>query len=132
MTAYWDRMEGEATASGIKCSDEEFIARIAEVEEMVMPVVLLNTGDREFPNDLRGEIIDNIALKTVGNMSKDGRLLPLQKAVDRVARTGRSWLIWNLHDLFHELARRDIKTRFGTWTDDPEANLKRRDEKDAE
>ncbi len=42
----------------------------------------------------------------------------------------RSQLIGELHGIFHELAGRRIKTRFGLWTDDPAANLKSRDTHD--
>jgi hypothetical protein len=91
--------------------------------------VSLVTGDREFPDDLREHIQGLIAMHEVSPRSG---LDPRPETLEWVAAMGSSRLIDELHEAFHDLARRRITTRFGRLSDSPSQILALRDEHDGE
>lgn len=120
MTTYFDEA-AQAVTSHAGLPDPEFLAALQQVETQVCVDVSLCTGDREFPESLREKIMGAIAVwqsRTDGGIPTKGRQFSL------VMRS--SYLIGELHGLFHQLASGRVKTRFGMLTDDPEANLKMR------
>lgn len=130
MTAYFDALEREARdLSERASSDQEFLAGLEVLEERLRRDVTLNTGDREFPDELREKILSVIACQAVA-----GPLMPeLYVKARRIAlATRRSALVGALHSLFHRLAGQRIKARFGLWSDDPAGNLRLRDAHDEE
>ena len=66
-----------------------------------------------------------IALKGI---YQPGGLAPTEHAVKRALIGRRSIALEDIHDLFHEVARRKIQTRFGRLGDNPRAALDRREE----
>ena len=98
-------------------------------EEQVYRDVVLITGDREFPDDLREKILGVMAC---GFVYQTGSL-PTPHQADRMAREmGYSAGIEKVHELFHELARRRVRTRFGILCDSPTQMRMLRDEHDEE
>lgn len=112
MSSYFDKAQAMA---------RESIDIAREIEQRVISDVLLVAGDREFPDDLRAEIVRDIALHSID--SKAG------------ATRGRDWyelmhtseMIAILHERFHTLATRRIETRFGVLSDRPAGILAARD-----
>jgi hypothetical protein len=109
MTAYFDNLLRDA----------------ADVENRVISIVQLVTGDREFPGDLREQILGHIAVLRI-----DSGNLPPTRGRARANACRDSPLLETLHDDFHALARRRIVTRFGLMLDSPENILRLRDEWD--
>lgn len=119
MTSYFDRAESEV--SRLTFSDaESYLRAVALVEENVLRDVLLNTGDREFPDDLRERILGIIAVKA---LKGPGNLPATQNARDYALSVRRSELLADLHSAFHALASRRVKCRWGYWSDSPSQNL---------
>jgi hypothetical protein len=119
VTSFFD----DATSSVLDlphCSDEEYLRLVAAVEKPVIDTVLLNTGDREFPDDLREKVLNTIATRAI--YSPAG-LEPTTRTREHVLALRYSEAVACLHLLFHALASRRIKTRFGFWTDSPTQNL---------
>lgn len=122
MTDYFDKAEREVrerTAGG-----DEPLHAARTVEARVVRDVLLCTGDREFPDDLREKILTRIVAS--GLVDYSGKPRTNAEAEDYASSTRSSDLLGRLHSLFHELARRRHPTRFGPWSDSPEGNLYRR------
>lgn len=120
MTTYFDDAASEVTSKA-GLPDDEFLAALQQVETQVCVDVSLCTGDREFPNTMREKIMGAIAVwqsRVDGGIPTKGRQFALV--------TRSSFLIGELHGLFHRLASGRVKTRFGMLTDDPSANLKMR------
>jgi len=128
MTHYFDKAI-QAVSDIDAQSDEEFLKELQVIERRIVDDVAMCTGDREFPNHLRQAI-----MKVVANS---------QARVDRAPfgptpglkislATRSSQLLSELHRAFHLVAAAKIKTRFGTLTDDPSANVKARDTHDGE
>ena len=119
MTSYFD--EAERAVSRLTFSDaESYVRAVADLEEPIIRDVTLNTGDREFPDDLRERILGIIAVKA---MRAPGGLPPTQNARDYVLTVRRSELLADLHSAFHALASRRVKCRWGYWSDSPRQNL---------
>jgi len=115
VTKYFDDAVGQVTEYADTISDDDTFWRgVCEVEVVVIEEVRLNTGDREFPEDLREKIMTAISVD--------------RAYVSRrvVTATRMSTLLGSLHALFHDLAARRIETRFGRWSDDPRGNLRSR------
>jgi hypothetical protein len=131
MTSYFDDATRAVSSLPKGLPDEEYLARVAEIEKPIVHDVLLNTGDREFPDDLREKILGVMAVK--GVYSPAG-LQPTEGAREYVLTMRYSELLSDLHSAFHALAGRRVKARFGFWSDSPRANLVTRrchDEPDA-
>ena len=104
--------------------DEAYLTAIAQIEEPIVRDVLLCTGDREFPDDLRHHALKIIARCAIFQSVKAAE--PSQEAREYVLTMHYSPTIEALHSLFHTLARRNIMTRFGQWTDSPSESLNAR------
>lgn len=127
MTAYFDDLEREAHDLSAR-TDEEFLAGLEAMEERLKRDVTLNTGDREFPDDLREAILNTIAMQSVSGPVQMPTLYEKPRRMALACR--RSSLVGSLHSLFHKLAGRRVQTRFGRWSDDPAGNLRVRDAHD--
>ncbi len=129
MSSYFDERARQVaeTADADDGDDGVFLLGVICIEAPMIDQVNLVTGDREFPDDLRQRIQGAIATKAVGAWHG---VKPLQRTVDRALRCRTSLLVEELHDLFHEVARRRRHTRFGYLSDSPEDILARRDEHD--
>lgn len=137
MTDYFDTADREVreclvapNPNGL-LTDDLYVSRVAEVEGRVVREVLLCTGDREFPDDLREKILNCIVKRGLVDFAGKLRDPPNADAVDYATTVHSSDLLGSLHSLFHEVARRRIYTRFGPWSDSPSGNLYRRDDHDA-
>lgn len=129
MSSYFDDKShrvSEASYHAGKCG-ADFIRVVAEIEQEVIKDCTLVAGDREFPPDLRERIMSIIANWHVG---KQGDLEPTQKALEFTECMRMSELIERMHSLFHEVASRNVRTRFGRLSDHPVDILERRDEHD--
>ncbi len=120
MTSYFDEASSAVRRLPKDASDETYLSLVAEIEKPIVQDVLLNTGDREFPDDLREKINNVIAVK--GVYSPAG-LAPTPAAREYVLMMRYSELVSDLHSAFHALAGRRLQTRFGSWSDSPRANL---------
>jgi len=99
------------------------------IEERVTKTVSLATGDREFPDDLRGRIQGIIATKRVfrpetADVNEDAAAYLIGMKL--------SELFESLHSAFHIVAGRRVQTRFGLLSDDPSGIVSRRDAHDAD
>jgi len=131
MTTYFDSAMRAVRQLPKGLEDEPFLRAVAEIEQTVVAHVMLNTGDREFPNDLRDTILGLVVLHGVHYVLNEGSLLQPTKMARYLVLTLRaSALITQLHSAFHALAARRIETRFGLWTDSPDENLRDRDRHD--
>lgn len=120
MSSYFDAAQRTA-----RRSYEDLLA----AEEQVYKDVVRITGDREFPDDLREEILCAMA---VGFVWQSGDL-PIPQDAGWIARNMRySVGIEKVHELFHELARRRVETRFGILSDSSTQMSLLRDEHDEE
>jgi len=129
MTSYFDEASHAVGEIPRDLPNESFLEAIAAIEKPIIECVSLNTGDREFPDDLREKIQSVIAVWAIYQRSPE--LKPTERAVDWALTMRSSELVEVLHSAFHALAGRRIKTRFGYWTDSPRANLVSRDDHDA-
>jgi len=109
MSSYFDKAQGEI---------KDDFSRIEEVEKTVIRDVSLVTGDREFPDDLRKEIQGLISVWRYDS--------PKGREESDMLRL--SWLIVELHEKFHQVAMRKIKTRFGRFSNNPDNDLFQREE----
>jgi hypothetical protein len=138
MTDYFDRATRAVREISRDLSGEDFLREVATIEEPIVRDVLLNTGDREFPDELREKILGAIATKGVFVLSDGlgvGKLGPTAEARDYALATRYSELIEDLHSAFHALASRRTRCRWGFWSDSPRQNLVSRkdyDEPDAD
>lgn len=128
MTAFFDDLAREvADLTDRYVDDASFLDALAQIEDDLRRVASLNSGDREFPDDLREKVQGVIAVNAVS-----GPLAPQfyvrQRMIAAAARC--SPLVGALHSVFHEVARRRVQARFGRWSDDPAANLRLRDAHD--
>jgi len=130
MTAYFDDLEREAHELSERASnDQEFLVGLEALEARLRQDVTLNTGDREFPGELREKILSVIACQALAGPGYP----ELYVKARRIAlATRRSTLVGSLHALFHRLAGQRVKVRFGLWSDDPAGNLRLRDAHDQE
>jgi len=130
VTAYFDDLEREVStiSSETRGNDDAFLERLSVIEKALSETARLNSGDREFPADLRERVMGAIACYAIAGSFEDADFTERPKALALTLR--RSRLVGELHRIFHEVAQRRIKTRFGLWTDDPGANLKARDAHD--
>lgn len=130
MTAYFDDLEREVhkVSEETRGDDDAFLERIGVIEKTLSETASLNSGDREFPDDIRQRVMGAIACHATAGSFEDKDLMERPRAMALALR--RSQLVGELHSIFHDLASRRVKTRFGFWTDDPGSNLKARDAHD--
>jgi len=129
MTAFFDDLRRHISElSKVAENDDAFLHGVAIHESVVISMVHLVTGDREFPDDLREKILGHIAALRVATYPG----LPPTPGRNRTRISRCSTLFEALHDDFHELARRRLDTRFGRLSDDPEGILSRRSAWDKE
>jgi len=129
MTAYFDDLRRELGA--IQAADpQDWLRQVADIEWRVAREVQRVTGDREFPDDLRERMLSAIATRAVFDV---GPALPASRhAIDYACATKASDLLETLHSLFHRLAGRRVRTRFGLLSDSPRAILAARKSYDDE
>lgn len=128
MTADFDEALEQSLALSSAEPDESYLASMRSVEEPLVRAVLLNAGDREFPDDLRQRILTVVAMR--GIFSPSG-ITPMEEARKFTLAMRYSRLVVDLHTIFHGLAARRLETRFGLWTDSPHGNIVSRDRHDA-
>lgn len=124
MSSYFDTLRVEMAEI---FGQDDFIERAIDLEEKVIKEVSLVTGDREFPEELREKIQTLIAQKRIKLLGGEIN----EPARDFATAVGYSELLEDLHSAFHRVASERIKTRFGTLTDSPSANLVMREHHDA-
>lgn len=125
MSSYFDAAVTEIAA--VQTEEEDAFMEVLEsVEARVIRDVNLVTGDREFPDDLRGRI----QLLIVEHAVRPSPNLWHAKPDGRARRARSSRLIEELHDAFHDVARRRHETRFGRLMDDPAYILELREDHD--
>jgi hypothetical protein len=100
MSSYFDNASSQVRTN---------FANILEVEAQVIADIIAVINDPEFPSDLKVMIQKIIETKNYN--------VPHAKEMDEALQ--QSQLVEALHDAFHELAQRRIKTRFGTFSDRP-------------
>lgn len=127
MTSYFDKATHAVAALSPALEGDDYLDQVAFIEEPVIRDVQLNTGDREFPDDLREKILGLIATRT---MAQPTGLPRPSKAARQVLATRASALLGVLHSAFHDLAGRRLEARFGRWSDSPTQNLLSRDTHD--
>lgn len=116
MSSYFDSMAREVRVIAGWGTDEVFLPALREIEERLYRDVTAVTGDREFPEDLREQMLGVLATEAV---YQPGDLPSPERAVEAATASRCSRAADDLHDLFHELARRRIETRFGILGDSP-------------
>lgn len=124
MTAYFDDVRKEVNAIDRGLDDLAFATELAKIEARIAKDVSLCTGDREFPDDLRERIQRAIAIYQVGR--NDG--LPPTQGQQESIMFRDSQMCERLHSLFHELASRRLRLRFGLVQDSPRGFLLSRTE----
>jgi len=98
--------------------DEHFVPLAKQLETQVVTDCLNLASDYEFPADLRDECYAIIRKHYIlSAVIEDNPYLQTVRS---------SMVICRLHDLFHKVAERKIKTRFGLLFDDPGEALKLR------
>lgn len=125
MSGYFDTLKRRlAEAAGMvqEYGEESFVEALEGIEERCVRDVTLVTGDREFPHDLREEIIGIIAC----NQAMVAPGLPPTKGREMSLTLHSSVLVDKLHEAFHRVAEKKLTTRFGLLTDDPSDILKSR------
>lgn len=122
MSSYFDKASGDVRDCPRE-PEEDFIKAVKEIENRVVHDCVLVCGDREFPEDLRQQINGHIALLTLGYEN----LVPSENGLNYLKLVKCSRLINQLHEDFHDVARRRIQTRFGLLCDNPKAILNNRD-----
>jgi hypothetical protein len=129
MSSYFDALSREAAvaADGID-DDEAFFNEIVDIDRRLYEDVSAITGDREFPDDLRHAMLGAFAVHSV---FQPGNVPVPKKARMRVLAYRGSRVVEAMHDLFHELARRRIQTRFGLLNDSPSYMLVLREDHDS-
>jgi hypothetical protein len=132
MTAYFDHANAEIREASERAGGDAlaFLDALMAIEKRVIKDVQLNTGDREFPEDLREVILGSIATEACTGALPDDSFYEEARAVAIAGRC--STVIDSLHGHFHTLARRRLDARFGRWSDDPGGNLRLRDAHDRE
>jgi hypothetical protein len=102
-------------------ADDIFLERLTAIERHLAAEALRLADDTEFPPDLAQAIRECVAALSVSPADSPAQPFGAQQAV--VLHT--SPMLTQLHELFHELARRRVTTRFGLLTDDPHDNALR-------
>lgn len=110
MSSYFDKMAKRVREARDEHDDDErYLTAVAEIEGELFADVSAAIGDREFPDDLREKMLGSFAATSV---YQPGEGLPPNEPARDSALFGSSRAIEDMHDLFHDLARRRIATRF--------------------
>lgn len=129
MSSYFDALSREArNAAENHESDEAFFDAIVAIDRRLYEDVIHLIGDIEFPDDLRHAMLGAFAVHSV---FQPGNVPVPKKARMRVLTYRGSHVVEIMHDLFHDLARRRIQTRFGFLNDSPSYMLVLRDNHDS-
>ncbi len=127
VTAYFNALM-DTVAHATDLDDASFVKVVEAAERDMMDDVVLIAEDEEFPSKLKSKMIqasqDLGVWKTDNDVDTDDE--KQQVRTERVLMHRTSLLIGVLHNLFHILDRKKIKTRFGMLTDDPHDMLSRR------
>ena len=118
MSHYFDGKVREVDAALHAQLFEPVLGVVARVEELVIHDVMLLIGDREFPTDLFARAMHVIATNRASDPTEGAR---------RTEVLRRSALIDALHRLWHEIASRKVRVRWGLLTDDPAGDLRARE-----
>ena len=115
MSSYFDKH-----IAGIKYYSDRsnFLEEAQAIEDEVIHEINLVTGDKFFPSDLRDKIQGAIAVWAILGSGDKGK--------ERFGIMQKSYLLDELHQLFHELAQRRIEAPYGPLNDNPADILKRR------
>lgn len=135
MSSYFDDAARKVSGLCGQFSDTALVQEVAKVENEIIEQVNLDTGDREFPDDLREKIQGIIARWNVGYPVRPDTIEAAdwhREAWDWLHSVKSSRLIDDLHSAYHIVASRRIKTRFGVLYDSPRGNVNMRDEWDKE
>ena len=120
MSSYFDQLSREVRDAADQhveeSTDNLFLDAVQAIEERMYRDVTQVTGDREFPEDLREQILTALA---VHGIYQPGFVPVPERARQTTLVTGISNAIEEVHSLFHEVARRGIDTRFGRLSDSP-------------
>jgi len=116
MSSYFDNAQARVR--------EDFDS-ISIVESNVIHDVRLVAGDRETPDQIRGDLMGIIATGRYDN-PKGMEDLPRTKGYKLSNALKLSWMVEQIHSYFHEIARQNITTRFGWLNDNPKDILNRR------
>jgi len=128
MTAYFDDLSARVRELSSQYQHPAyFVEAVADVEDVVIKIVNLVTGDREFPNAMRVKIQSDIACWRLRSLVPE---VSNPKAISFAETVRKSGLFERLHSDFHEVARLLYPTRFGLLTDSPADILRRRDTHD--
>lgn len=129
MSSYFDKFTREVRELNENqvYTQREFVELVADIEKEIIGQVVLVTGDVQFPEDLREKILMAI---TRHNVCDYAGIASFPDSVEYLKESGTSRLIERLHDLFHDVARRRIRTRFGLLGDSPSQILALREEYD--
>lgn len=119
MSSYFDYASSEITAISLSHPDNDgaFVNQAKHIEARVVRDCLALICDFEFPSDLRDE-----GLVIIRKYYEPSSLEP--NAYLRCTRS--SQIIQRLHDFFHTVGRRKVKTRFGVIFDNPAEALRLR------
>lgn len=127
MSSYFDNLSSRVSEVPREPA-EKFIYSVAEIERSMIDDVVLVAGDREFPPLLREAIMSTIAKWHIGTYAG---LEPTPKAIEYALSLQMSGLVEHMHDIFHQVARLRVVTRFGMLSDHPKDILHRRDDHDS-
>ena len=128
MSSYFDALV-KKVANLDSHDPEAFVSEVAAIENVMIDELYQVTGDREFPDDLRERILNCIVTRRCAPLGSVPSPLEIR---ERVIMFGRSILIDEMHELFHEVARSRITTRFGLLGDSPRHILAMRAEYERE
>lgn len=131
MSSYFDALSREVAEAFEIEDDDQLVETVRNIEARLYRDVTYLTGDREFPDDLREKAMNVLAIQSI---YCPGDFPEPQKAMRRIlGRVGYSRAVEDMHELFHELARRRLPTRFCVaLSDSPTHMALLRDEHDSE
>lgn len=126
MSSYFDAIQRDIHEARAKENDAEFRETLIAADARLFRDVTRVTGDVEFPDDLREKMLGVLA---VYGCWQPGDVRN-EKAIEYGMAVSFSRAADKLHELFHELARRQVKTRFGLLSDSPTQIAVLRDDHD--
>ena len=97
-------------------SDFDFLMVLTGAEEQLFHDVVAVIGDREFPDDLRQQMLGVFTTKSL--YRPHGLVMP-RKAYVQAMQRHHSLAVEEMHLLWRELASRKVETRFGVLDSNP-------------
>jgi hypothetical protein len=122
MSSWFDAWDREVNAIG-DVEGEDFLNKVADIDERHCDIVLLALDDREVPSPVREQGFDIIQKFAMYNRISEE--VKTDAVIGRTSEVSR-----RLHSLFHRVASMRVQTRFGRLDDSPCGWLLRRDEAD--